>query len=73
VTCQVEISISTFPICTPAPTFPGTVLFAGAAPMQLVGIDQINVQIPLSAAPSTTAPLTLQIGTLSTQAILAIK
>jgi hypothetical protein len=41
-------------------SFSGTVLFAGAAPQQVVGVDQINVKIPDDAIPGTAVRLTLQ-------------
>jgi uncharacterized protein (TIGR03437 family) len=42
------------------PSFPGSVLFAGAAPLEVVGVDQVNVLVP-NAAVAGAATLTLQI------------
>ena len=59
-------------LCTPS--FPATVLFAGAAPQQVVGVDQINVKIPDDAIPGTAVRLDLQIAVSATAiATVAIK
>jgi uncharacterized protein (TIGR03437 family) len=60
------------PACN-APSFPGTVLFAGAAPMEVVGVTQINVQIPENVIPGSMVALTLQSAIFSTGVNLSIK
>jgi uncharacterized protein (TIGR03437 family) len=55
---------------------PGTVVFAGAAPFEVVGVDQINVLIPDTAYPQypgSTVSLTLQRAGLTASASVAVK
>jgi uncharacterized protein (TIGR03437 family) len=56
-----------YPPCDPGPCtaptpFPATVLFAGAAPLEVVGVDQINVLIPEAAVTGRAVTLTLNVG-----------
>ena len=61
--------------CTPPPppTFPGTVLFAGAAPQQVVGVTQINIEIPDNAVVGTAVPPGLQSTLFNFSLTVAIK
>jgi len=58
---------SPYPPCDPGPCtaptpFPATVLFAGAAPLEVVGVDQVNVLIPQAAVTGGAVTLTLNVG-----------
>jgi uncharacterized protein (TIGR03437 family) len=58
---------SPYPPCDPGPCtaptpFPATVLFAGAAPLEVVGVDQVNVLIPEAAVAGHAVTLTLTVG-----------
>jgi uncharacterized protein (TIGR03437 family) len=50
------------PCSNPIPSFPATVLFAGAAPLEVVGVDQVNVLIPEAAVTGGATTLTLSVG-----------
>jgi uncharacterized protein (TIGR03437 family) len=58
--------------CYLLPEFPAAVLFAGAAPLEVVGVDQVNVLVP-NAAVAEAATLTLQIGSSSASANVRLK
>ncbi len=56
-----------YPPCAPGPcgnptSFPATVLFAGAAPLEVVGVDQVNVLIPEAAVTGRAVTLTVNVG-----------
>ena len=52
--------------------FPVPLSLAYAAPLEVVGVDQVNVQIPFGAALGAKVSLTLQIGGTSLQAQVSI-
>jgi hypothetical protein len=60
--CQYNEFNPFLPICPPPVA--GAVVFAGAAPLEVVGVDQINVLIPSAVAQGATT-VTLLIGTAS--------
>jgi len=47
--------------------FPAVVQYSGAAPGQVAGVMQVNVQIPVGVRPFQSVPLVLQVGNASTQ------
>jgi len=64
---------SFMPCYNPAPSFPATVLFAGAAPLEVVGVDQVNVLIPEAAVAGQATTLTLYIGNGGVSAYVSLK
>jgi uncharacterized protein (TIGR03437 family) len=58
--------------CYLLPEFPAAVLFAGAAPLEVVGVDQVNVLAPNSGVTGA-ATLILKIGTSSASANVWLK
>jgi uncharacterized protein (TIGR03437 family) len=61
------------PCNNPAPSFPATVLFAGAAPLEVAGVDQVNVLVPEAAVTGAATGLTLYVGNSGVSAKVYLK
>ena len=53
---------SALPVTATVGGLPATVQYAGGAPQQVMGVMQVNVQIPPGVAPGGYVPVILQVG-----------
>jgi uncharacterized protein (TIGR03437 family) len=61
-----DLSITRLPVTASIAGSPAEVIYAGSAPGLIAGLVQINVKVPADATPGPTAPVSLQIGGVST-------
>ncbi|HXA53209.1 MAG TPA: hypothetical protein VNV86_22985 [Candidatus Acidoferrum sp.] len=67
-----NLPIVTLPVVAMVGGMQATVLYAGGAPGMVLGVEQVNLQIPATAAPGSAVPLVLQAGERYSQTGLTI-